>query len=188
MLGVDGGPDSRVGVVGCGYWGRNLVRNFAALGVLGGVSDPRPAARAELEAFAPGVPCHPDMSVLLDDPSVVAVVVATPAATHVEICTRALRAGKDVFCEKPLALTYDEGRRVAALAKEEGRILMVGHVLEYHPAIRRVLDLVAEGELGTLRYVYSRRLNLGRIRREENILSARVQAPRVATILREAAA
>jgi predicted dehydrogenase len=156
-------------VVGCGYWGRNLVRNFHRLGALSAVCDPTPAGRAAAAAAAPGVPVEPDLDAVLggDAP---AVVIATPAETHYEIARRALLSGKDVFVEKPLALTYDQGAALVQLAEERGRILMVGHVLEYHPAVVKMLELVRAGELGKLRYVSSNRLNLGKVRREENIL------------------
>jgi predicted dehydrogenase len=102
--------------------------------------------------------------------SVPAVVIATPAETHYSLARRMLEAGKDVFVEKPLALTYDEGRQLVDLARTGGCILMVGHVLEYHPAVLKLGELVASGELGKVRYIYSNRLSLGKIRREENIL------------------
>lgn len=98
------------------------------------------------------------------------VVIATPAETHYEIAKRSLEAGKDVFVEKPLALTYEQGVALAQLAEERKRILMVGHVLEYHPAIARMSEMVRTGELGKVRYISSNRLNLGKVRREENIL------------------
>ncbi len=98
------------------------------------------------------------------------VVIATPAETHYDLVEQALAAGKDVFVEKPLALTYEQGVHLVQLAEKHGRILMVGHVLEYHPGIRRLLTLIQQGELGKVRYIYSNRLSLGKIRREENIL------------------
>jgi predicted dehydrogenase len=107
-------------------------------------------------------------SVLASD--VTGVVLATPAPTHFGLARRALEAGKDVFVEKPLALHYAEGAELVRLAEREGRILMVGHVLEYHPAIVELLRLVRSGELGRLQYVYSNRLSFGKVRREENIL------------------
>ncbi len=160
----------RVAVVGCGAWGVNLIRNFHALGALVAVCD---ASRATLEATAaayPGVRAEPSYERLLTDPTVDAVVIATPVPSHFRLAEAALLAGKDVFVEKPLALRYVEGERLTRLACLQGRILMVGHLLEYHPAIRSLLDLVAEGALGQIHYIYSNRLNLGRVRREENIL------------------
>src|SRR5690606_36327960 len=99
-----------------------------------------------------------------------AVVIATPAETHYDLTRRALSAGKDVFVEKPLALRHAEGVALQELAADLGRILMVGHVLEYHPAVQTLIDLVRDGTLGRVNYVYSNRLSLGKIRREENIL------------------
>jgi predicted dehydrogenase len=160
----------KVAVLGCGYWGKNLVRNFQALGVLAAVADPSPAGRAEAARIAPDIPVHADPNPFWEDPSIDGVVIATPAETHAPICETALKAGKDVLCEKPLALRHEDARRVVTLAAERGRILMVGHILEYHPAILKLRSLIAEGQLGKIQYVYSNRLNLGKIRREENIL------------------
>jgi len=98
------------------------------------------------------------------------IVISTPAETHYKLTRRALEAGKDVFVEKPLALTYDQGSRLVGLAQQRHRILMVGHVLEYHPAIVRLHGLVRDGVLGKVQYIYSNRLSLGKVRREENIL------------------
>jgi UDP-2-acetamido-3-amino-2,3-dideoxy-glucuronate N-acetyltransferase len=96
--------------------------------------------------------------------------IATPAETHSELARRALLAGKDVLVEKPLSLSIEEGRKLVALACERQRVLMIGHLLWYHPAVLKLRELVEEGELGRIQYIYSHRLNLGRIRREENIL------------------
>ncbi len=160
---------SRVAVVGCGYWGQNLVRNFHALGALDSICEAADAGRETAAALAPDVPIVDDFEDVLNSP-VPAVVIATPAVTHFELVQRALRADKDVFVEKPLALTFAEGEQLVRLADERARILMVGHILEYHPAIVRLRDMVQSGELGKIHYIYSNRLNLGKIRREENIL------------------
>jgi predicted dehydrogenase len=159
----------KVAVIGCGYWGKNLVRNFHQLGALHLVCDTTEEGRSAAAATAPGCEVVSDPEAALSS-SVPAVVIATPAETHFSLTRRALQAGKDVFVEKPLALTYDEGRQLVDLARVRGRILMVGHVLEYHPGILRLRELVASGELGKVRYIYSNRLSLGKIRREENIL------------------
>lgn len=158
-----------VAVVGCGYWGKNLVRNFFQLGALAAVCDETPAGRTLAAELAPGTTVHADLDGVLQS-DVPAVVIATPAETHYEIVRRSLLAGKDVFVEKPLALTYEQGSALVRLADEAGAILMVGHVLEYHPAIVKMLELVREGKLGKVRYISSNRLNLGKVRREENIL------------------
>ena len=163
------GENINVAVVGCGYWGRNLVRNFHRLGALSAVCDATDAGRRTAAEIAPGVPTESDLEEVLRGDAR-GVVIATPAETHYEIARRALAAGKDVFVEKPLALTYEQGAALVRLAEERGRVLMVGHVLEYHPAVGRLLELVRSGELGKVRYVSSNRLNLGKVRREENIL------------------
>lgn len=159
-----------VAVAGAGYWGKNLVRNFHQLGALATVCDPSEAGKAQARAIAPEVRLIDDFDTALQDETIQAMVIATPAVTHFELTRRALSAGKDVFCEKPLALNYREADVLVKLARERGRILMVGHILEYHPAILRLRELIAAGELGQIRYLYSHRLNLGKIRREENIL------------------
>lgn len=158
-----------VAVVGCGHWGKNLVRNFNQLEALSLVCEADPAGWAQAAETAPGVRVVEHIDQVLSSP-VSGVVIATPAETHYRLARQALEAGKDVFVEKPLALTYEQGRRLVRLAEEQGRILMVGHVLEYHPAIVRLLELVRSGELGRVHYIYSNRLSLGKVRREENIL------------------
>ena len=158
-----------VAVLGCGYWGKNLVRNFAQLGALAMVADPAPAGRETATQIAPGVDVRATAEEVIGA-GVDAVVIATPAETHFDLARRALLAGNDVFVEKPLALTYEQGAQLVALAAERGRILMVGHVLEYHPAIVRLHELAQSGALGKINYIYSNRLSLGKVRREENIL------------------
>ena len=162
-------PNVSVGVIGCGYWGRNLVRNFNDLGALRTVCDTEPAGRRLASEIAPSIDIVEDLDRVLDS-DVAAVVVSSPAATHYSIASRALESGKDVFVEKPLSLTYSEGSELVRLAAERHRILMVGHVLEYHPAIKALHSMVEGGELGDLYYIYSNRVSLGKVRREENIL------------------
>ena len=159
----------QVAVIGCGYWGRNLVRNFHQLGNLGIVADVTEAGRQTAAGLAPDIPVVDDPDVALNG-TAPAVVVSTPAETHYGLVRRALLAGKDVFVEKPLALRAEEGAELVRLAEAGGRILMVGHVLEYHPGILRLRELVASGALGKVQYIYSNRLSLGKVRREENIL------------------
>ncbi len=159
-----------VAVFGCGAWGRNLVRNFHELGVLAAVVDSDAATRGQVAAQYPGLALHASTDAVLGDPGLPAVVVATPAATHHSVARQALLAGKDVFVEKPLAMSVHEGEELVRLAAEKGRVLMVGHLLAYHPAVIALKDLVDRGDLGRIQYVYSHRLNLGRIRSEENIL------------------
>ena len=159
-----------IAVLGTGYWGRNLVRNFHGLGHLAGCFD---TDRSTLEAVAAangGVQEFQTIDAVLADPAVDAIAIATPAATHGALVERGLDAGKHVFVEKPLCLDIAEGESLAAKAKRSGLVLMVGHLLLYHPAFVKLAALVRDGALGGLRYVYSTRLSLGRIRREENAL------------------
>ena len=159
-----------IAVIGTGYWGRNLVRVFRELGALRWVCDSNSACLSEILSGCPGVKGAADLSEVLADPGVTAVAIATPAETHARIVERALLAGKDVLVEKPLALKLDDGRRLVEVAEEQGRILMVGHLLRYHPAVLRLGQLIQDGMLGRIQYVYSNRLNIGKIRTEENIL------------------
>jgi predicted dehydrogenase len=158
-----------IAVIGCGYWGKNLVRNFSQLAVLRLVCDLTPTGRATAVELAPEAKIVSDLRQILDSP-VSGVAIATPAETHYDVAKQALEAGKDVFVEKPLALTYEEGQRLVRFAAERQRILMVGHVLEYHPAVVRLREMVRDGALGKIQYIYSNRLSLGKVRREENIL------------------
>lgn len=159
----------KIAVIGCGYWGRNLVRNFHQLGALAAVVDTTRAGRELAQTIAPGITTSEDVEDVFRS-SVDGVAIATPAETHFELAARALASGKDVFVEKPLALRHEQGLALIDRSRATARVLMVGHVLEYHPAIRALDDLVQSGELGRLQYMYSTRLSLGKIRREENIL------------------
>ena len=136
-----------VAVIGCGYWGKNLVRNFHNLGALAVVCDLTPAGRGIAQALAPQAAVVSSVEVALSTP-VTGVVIATPAETHYTLVQQALAAGKDVLVEKPLALTYAQGVHLVHLAEATERILMVGHVLEYHPAIRQLEALIQHGDLG----------------------------------------
>jgi UDP-2-acetamido-3-amino-2,3-dideoxy-glucuronate N-acetyltransferase len=160
----------RVAVIGAGYWGINHVRNFYELGALGAVCDTGAyALKAVAERF-PATRLETDYRCLLADGSLRGVVIATPAETHYPMALAAIEAGKDVLVEKPLTLDLADGARLVKLAARRGAVLMVGHLLEYHPAIIKLRELIASGALGELRYIYSNRLNLGKVRREENIL------------------
>ena len=162
--------DVRVAVVGVGYWGKNLVRNFYELGALEALCDPDTSVAEECERKYQGVRFHSEFSEVLADTSIDAVVLATPAASHYEMAKAALDAGKDVLVEKPLAIDVKDGEHLVQLAKLNRRILMVGHILRYHPAILKLQKLIQEGALGKIDYLYSNRLNIGKIRTEENIL------------------
>jgi len=159
-----------IAVIGCGYWGKNLVRNFMQLGALHTVCDATVGGRETALQIAPNAQIVSEVETVLTNPAIQGVVFATPAETHHPLVKRALLAGKDVFVEKPLALTYEQGHELVTLARAQERILLVGHVLEYHPAITRLQQLIQDGTLGKIQYVYSNRLNLGKIRSEENIL------------------
>ncbi len=160
----------RIAVIGCGYWGRNLVRTLAQIGCLHSVVDPAAAARPAVEAEAPGVPVFDQPEAVLADPAVQGVMIATPAETHYKLASLALDAGKHVFVEKPLTVSVEDGHELVVQAREAGRTLMVGHLLEYHPAILKLRELISQGVLGKVRYIVSNRLNLGKVRTEENAL------------------
>jgi UDP-2-acetamido-3-amino-2,3-dideoxy-glucuronate N-acetyltransferase len=160
----------RVGVAGVGYWGKNLVRNFHELGALEALCDVDPSVEATYKGRFEGVKLGSDYASLLRDPAVTAVALATPAVSHYEMAKAALEAGKDVLVEKPLAVDVKHGEELVKLAEAKGRILMVGHILRYHPAILKLKQLIKDGVLGKINYLYSNRLNIGKIRTEENIL------------------
>ncbi len=159
---------NKIVVVGAGYWGKNLVRNFKALGVLHGICDrnkenPNLADYTDVRRFT-------HISECLQDPQVEAIAIATPAELHFTMVREALLAGKHVFVEKPICLNETEGRELNRIAADNNLTLMVGHLLQYHPAFIKLREIVAAGEIGRIQYIYSNRLNLGKIRREENIL------------------
>jgi UDP-2-acetamido-3-amino-2,3-dideoxy-glucuronate N-acetyltransferase len=158
----------RIAVVGCGYWGKNLVRVFAELGALAGLVD---AYQPTVDGL---IAAHGGRAMTLEgalaDPGIDAVAIAAPAAVHHQLAKRALNGGKHVFVEKPLSLEVAQARELCELAERLDRRLMVGHLLQYHPAFLKLKELVRAGRLGRLQYLYSNRLNLGKIRREEDIL------------------
>jgi predicted dehydrogenase len=160
----------RIGQAGLGEWGRNLARNFADLGDLAWISDPADGKREEFEARYPRARWADEFEQMLDDPELDAVVIATPVPTHFELARRALEAGKHVFVEKPPAMTGAEIGTLVALAEERDRVLMPGHLLLYHPGVRKLKELVDSGALGDVLCVYGNRQNLGRIRPYENAL------------------
>jgi predicted dehydrogenase len=165
-------PPVRVGVVGLGYWGPNLARNFAAIGgcELSWLCDGSDEAREALERSFPNARSTGELEDLLDDDELDAVVLATPVPTHAELAVAVAGAGKHCFVEKPLATTVADAERAVAAAAAAGKILMVGHLLEYHPAVARLKELIEGQELGELYYIYGNRLNLGKLRADENAL------------------
>ncbi|MGI8585432.1 MAG: Gfo/Idh/MocA family protein [Thermoleophilaceae bacterium] len=162
----------RVGVVGLGYWGPNLARNFDRLpgSELRWICDASGDARARWEPEFAGARATGDLDELLSDPELDAVVVATHVPTHADLTLRVLAAGKHCFVEKPLAQSVAEAERVVAAAADSGRLLMVGHLLEYHPGVEKLKATALAGELGRIHYIYSNRLNLGKLRADENAL------------------
>src|SRR5919109_2559260 len=160
----------RVGLAGLGYWGPNLARNFDELADLRWLCDMDPERRERYAQRFPGARATGDFENLLDDSDVDAVVIATPVVTHYDLAKRALLAGKHVFVEKPPALSGTEADELSALAEERDLVLLPGHLLLYHPGIRKLKAIVDSGELGEVLYLYGNRQNLGQIRRDENAL------------------
>jgi predicted dehydrogenase len=159
-----------VAVIGAGYWGKNLVRNFATAKrcTLKYVCDINEGLLAAHQRSFPSIRTTPDVSVVLDDPGVQAVVVATPVPTHFEMADRALEAGKHVYVEKPLTVRASEARALVELAQQTRLKLMVGHLLEYHPAVTYLKEMLDRGQLGEPYYMYTQRVNLGIVRQNEN--------------------
>lgn len=153
-----------------GYWGKNLVRVFHELGVLDLVCDSNPAVETDCKQKYGNVRYSADYAPVLADPKITAVALATPAVAHYDMVKAALLAGKDVFVEKPLAVDVNQGAELQRIAVAHQRVLMVGHILRYHPAVLKLQELVRSGSLGRIHYLYSNRLNIGKIRSEENIL------------------
>jgi len=158
--------------IGCGYWGPNLVRNFSSLADcwVKYVVDSSAERRTFVESNFPRTKAVESVSVVLNDPEVNAVIIATPAGTHFQIARDALLAGKHIFVEKPLATKASEVDVLAALAKEQKLVVMAGHTFIYNAAVRYVKKLIQAGDLGDIRYIYSQRLNLGRIRSDIDAL------------------
>jgi predicted dehydrogenase len=162
----------QIGVAGLGYWGPNLARNFAGLAdsELRWLCDGSEEARDKAAAQWPGVRVTADLDDLLADPELEAVVLATPVPSHADLAVRVLEAGKHCFVEKPLAQSVADAERAVAAAERSGKILMVGHLLEYHPGVLALKGLAESGELGEIYYIYGNRLNLGKLRADENAL------------------
>jgi predicted dehydrogenase len=159
-------------VVGLGYWGPNLARNFDRLpgAALRWICDASEEARGRWAPQFPDSRVSADLGEMLADPDLDAVAVATDVPSHAAVATRVLDAGKHCFVEKPLAQSVAEAERVVAAAEEAGRTLMVGHLLEYHPGVEKLKEIADAGDLGDIHYIYSNRLNLGQIRKDENAL------------------
>lgn len=159
-----------VALIGAGRWGKNLARNFYNLGVLHTICDTNESLLDQCQQNFQGVNLTSNFHAVLENPLLTRVVIAAPAISHYSLAKQALLAEKDVYVEKPLCLDSLEGEELVALAEKKNKILMVGHLLHYHPFVRRLQAMVENGEFGKLQYIASNRLNLGDIRTEENAL------------------
>lgn len=162
--------DNKIAVIGSGYWGKNLVRNFHTIGALKLICDKNETVLENFKLLYPDVDSCIALNDVLAREDISGLVIATPAETHYRIAREALFAGKHIYVEKPLVLNEAEGEELISIAKEKKLIIMVGHLLQYHPVFIKLKELATNGELGRINYIYSNRLNLGKIRREENIL------------------
>jgi predicted dehydrogenase len=163
-------PSITIGHAGLGYWGPNVARNFAEVADLRWLCDLSPDLLSAAAARHPGARTTSDFGELLADPELEAVSIATPVITHHALAKQALEAGKHVFVEKPQAQSSAEGEELVALAEERGLVLMPGYLLLYHPALEMLKDLIEDGDLGDVLYMYGNRQNLGKIREDENAL------------------
>src|SRR5262245_4912786 len=159
-----------IAVVGCGYWGKNLTRVFNSIGALKTVFDSAEEGRETARKVAPGIDVVDRLEQILQDPKIEAVAIASPAESHANVAAECLNAGKHGFVEKPLALSVEDGKQIISLASKSKKILMIGHILNYHPALIKLKELIDQGDLGNIQYISSNRMNFGKLRREENIL------------------
>lgn len=159
----------KVTVIGCGHWGKNIVRNLASLGALGAVSDHHPERAAAL-AETYGVPVVSFEEALAGN-AYPALAIVTPVITHRDLVSRALEAGKDVYVEKPLALTHADAEYLLGLAREKNRVLMVGHLLRYHPGFMKLIEQVNAGAIGKLRHIAAHRLHYWPVHPEEDVIA-----------------
>jgi len=162
--------DRNIAVVGCGYWGKNLVRNFAALGALHTICDSNSEVLSKLAPLYQNVKEETNLDTVLTDKEIKGVVIALPATLHYPAARQALLAGKDVFVEKPITSKSLEAQELVELAEKRNRILMVGHLMLYHPAVPLLKHHIQSGDLGEIYYLYSTRVNLGQVRRDESAL------------------
>ena len=160
----------KIAVIGLGYWGSNLVRNFKELGALKAVCDSNAENLEKIAQKHQITKKFHDVKDVFASPDINAVVIATPAATHHQLCLEAISAGKDVFVEKPVSLTLPQAEDLASCLGSSQKIFMVDHLLLYHPAVLKLKEIIDNGKLGKLQYIYSNRLNIGKLRNEENIL------------------
>jgi len=159
-----------LGLIGYGYWGKNLAKDFNALGALKTISDVNPKAMNEIRKISKNILYKSNYKEILNDRDISSVAIATPAKSHYRIVRDSLIAKKNVFVEKPLCLNYSDGKKLVLLAKKNKLKLMVGHLMLYHPAFKKMIESIKKGQIGKIRYIYSNRLALGKLRREEDVL------------------
>jgi len=157
-----------IAVVGCGHWGKNLIRNFYELGVLASICDPNTKI-VEQYSEQYGIQNNSFFEII-NNPNIKGVVLAVPAKHHASMAIDAIKQGKNVFVEKPLAMNEAEATLMIETAKENKVQLMVGHLLQYHPVFKKVKDIVKRGEIGEINYIYSNRLSFGKVRTEEDVI------------------
>ena len=162
--------EQKIAVIGCGVWGRNIVRNFYNLGVLDIVCDIDEENRKKVLDQYPGVKTTADYKDIIDDPEITAVAVVTPSHTHYKMVHAMLEAGKNVYVEKPISTVAQEAKDLTEVANEKGLVLMVGHLLLYHPAVNRLKMLVEEGVLGDIVYAQSDRLNVNFFKNDRSVM------------------
>jgi len=162
--------DKNIALIGAGYWGKNHLRNLYNLGVIHSVVDKDSSNLKSLKTVFPNVNYMVDEEFVLNNNTIKAVIIAVPAENHYDVAKKCLLAGKDVLVEKPLAVKVSQAEELVNIAETKKRILMVGHILQYHGAVIKLKEIINCGELGEIQYMYSNRLNLGKLRIEENVL------------------
>lgn len=167
---ITGNLSHNVAVIGVGRWGKNLARNFHQLNSLHTICDTHISMFEQHQNTYPGVNITHDYESVLKNPHIKRIIIAAPAIQHYSLAKKAILAGKDVYVEKPLCMDYKEAEELVQLSEKHGSILMVGHLLQYHPCVKKLHDIVEAQEIGTINYISSNRLNLGAIRVEENAL------------------
>lgn len=160
----------RIAVIGYGMWGKNIVRNFYNLNVLDTVCDLDPETREKIRTLYPGINVISDLQEIINNPEITSVAVVTPSHTHYGIVKKMLEAGKNVYVEKPISTVAKEAKDLMELANEKGLVLMVGHLLLYHPAVNRLKMLVDSGELGDVVYAQSDRLNVNYFKNDRSVM------------------
>lgn len=159
-----------IALIGLGSWGTNIFNNLCELKAIHTACDLNSKTIHKNKKYHPSINYTASFSAVLKDPDIKAIVIATPASTHYEYARRALLVNKDVFVEKPLALSVMDGEELVKIADSKKKILMVGHILRYHPAIIKLKEFISSGKIGKIQYIYSNRLNIGKFRVEEDIL------------------